>query len=311
MAMVIRRTRHRLRDRDTGGIFIYRITCLAALSGLVLICMLRIRAPLQVTMIDVGQGDCHFIETAGKSMMIDCGSSDISDVARYRVIPYVMSKGYGRIDYALVTHTDEDHINGYIQMLSEPEEDTVKIGSLIMPDAYDTDGGYGELVRLASEKGVKVRRIHAGDRFDIGDVRIICLHPVESGVYADANEASVCLDVRYRGFRALYTGDVEGMGEQELMGRLEEGDLTGYTLLKCAHHGSAYSTSEELLRLVSPDITFISAGVNNKYDHPHKELIRRLYDVGSRVYVTKDLGAVPLITDGKKVRITGYLKEEG
>jgi competence protein ComEC len=284
---------------------------MAVLAGLILICTLRVHSPLEITMIDVGQGDCHFmILPDGRSMMIDCGSSDVTDVARYRVIPYLLSEGCDCIDYAVVTHTDADHINGYEQMLSAKDSADVRIGTLIMPDIDDRDEAYDRLVSLATGKGVQIRKIHAGDTFEIDGMRFNCLNPALGGVYTDANATSVCLDISYMGFRALYTGDAEGEGEREMEDRLRSSGMSGgYTLLKCAHHGSENSTSEDFLTLVRPQITFISAGVDNRYGHPHRELLERIEKTGSRVYVTKDLGAVQMDTDGKRIRIKSYIKE--
>jgi competence protein ComEC len=311
LSLVIGRIRQRMAEYDAGRRIMHSLACMAILAGLILICTLRFHSPLEITMIDVGQGDCHFmIMPDGRNMMIDCGSSDITDVARYRVIPYLLSEGCDFIDYAVVTHTDEDHINGYVQMLSKEDGDEVRIGTLIMPDIKDRGEAYDRLVSLAEGKGVQVRKIHAGNMFETGGMRFDCLNPALGGVYTDANATSVCLDISYRDFRALYTGDAEGEGEREMEKRLRESGVSGgYTLLKCAHHGSENSTSEDFLTLVRPQITFISAGVDNRYGHPHRELLQRVEQTRSRVYVTKDLGAVRIDTDGKRVRIKSFIKK--
>ena len=90
------------------------------------------------------------------------------------------------------------------------------------------------------------------------------------------------------------------------MGNIKKDD---YTLLKCAHHGSRYSTPEELLKLVRPELTLISAGVGNSYGHPHEELLQRLSEAKSRIYVTADTGAVILETNGEKLKIKIFLQQ--
>lgn len=284
--------------------------CLWFYGGLilsVLMLVIRIHAPLTVTMIDVGQGDCHYMRFPdGMTMMIDCGSSDVRDVARYRVVPYLRSEGIERIDYAVVTHFDDDHINGYREMLNDGGKLGIDIGTFIVPDIETEDEACRMYAKQAAESGVNIIEIHAGEYFDIAGVRFKCLNPAEGVCYDDTNAASVCLDIHYKGFKALYTGDVQGAGEDILMRNIKKDD---YTLLKCAHHGSRYSTPEELLKLVRPELTLISAGVGNSYGHPHEELLQRLSEAKSRIYVTADTGAVILETNGEKLKIKIFLQQ--
>lgn len=284
-----------------------RLVCAGVLAGSMMVLTVHIRMPLEITMLDVGQGDCHFmLMPDGRSLMIDCGSGDVDKVARYRVVPCLMSMGCDSIDYAVVTHTDEDHMNGYLELMDMDEKEGIRIRSLILPDIGEYDENGGKLIETALRKGVRVLKIHAGESMDAGDVELRCLNPALGRAYADANETSVCLDIRYRGFRALYTGDAEGAGEQEMMERIAEGRCT---LLKCAHHGSRNSTPAGFLKMIRPACTFISAGEDNRYGHPHKELMERLQDAGSRVYVTKELGAVRMSTDGKRIKTEHYVRE--
>ncbi len=272
----------------------------------------HIRPALALTMLDVGQGDCHFIEIrGGKTMMIDCGSSDIKDTAKYRVIPYVLSRGYDRIDYAVLTHPDDDHINGYLEMLEMGNKSALKTGCFILPDIHFDNENYERLVKCAGEQKIKVLKIKAGDSFTIGKVSFKCLNPEEGAEFSDTNEASVCLSVSLKdsSFKALYTGDIEGEKEKEMISRLSKEKFTKYTLLKCAHHGSKNSTPKELLDLTEPSFAFISAGVDNRYGHPHKELMERLRKAGAGIHITKEEGAVRMDVKEKTVRITHFLKQ--
>ncbi|MCR5746338.1 MAG: DNA internalization-related competence protein ComEC/Rec2 [Lachnospiraceae bacterium] len=273
---------------------------------LIIMLMFHFRSPLSLTMIDVGQGDCHLIRfPQNQIMMIDCGSSDINEAAKYRVIPYLESEGISSIDYAVITHLDDDHINGYMEILSEGRRADVRIKNLIMPDIYNKDEKYISLCELASRAGTSVKVIHADESFMIDEVGIRCLNPVKNKPYSDINAASVCLEIAYRGFKALYTGDVQEEGEADMMKRL---GTDKYTLLKCAHHGSKNSTPESLLKMIRPEVTLISAGVDNSYGHPHKELLERLIRADSRVYVTSNNGAVTVGTNGKKLKIRTFIK---
>ena len=299
-------------DKGNIGLWRIRLTVFISACFAVFILFIRIRPGLSLTMIDTGQGDCHLIELkGGKTVMIDCGSSDVKETAKYRVIPYVNCRGHDRIDYAIVTHTDEDHINGYIEMLSK-DAGSLDIGTLIMPDIADRDKAYIELTGMAEDKGVKVRVIGTGDVFKVSNVRFKCLNPKKGAVFSDANESSVCLllSMEDSDFKALYTGDIEGIGEEAMIRELYETDYgSRIGLLKCPHHGSRFSTPEELLCMIRPVYTFISAGVNNQYGHPHEELMERLEYAGSRTYVTNICGAVRMDIEGERVRVERFIED--
>ncbi len=298
-------------DKGKRGLWEIRLTVLIGACLAVFILFIRIRPELSLTMIDTGQGDCHLIELkGGKTVMIDCGSSDVKETAKYRVIPYVNCRGHDRIDYAIVTHTDEDHINGFIEMLSK-DVGSIEIGTLIMPDITDRDEGYTRLVKMAEDKGVAVRVVGTGDIFKVGNISFKCLNPKRGAVFSDANESSVCvlLSLKDSDFKALYTGDTEGEGEASMIRELSGMDYgKRLGLLKCAHHGSRFSTPEELLCMIRPVYTFISAGVNNQYGHPHEELIERLEDAGSRTYVTNICGAVRMDVEGDRIRVERFIE---
>lgn len=208
-----------------------RLLCFLMFSGAVLLLTVHIRPELSLTMVDVGQGDCHLIEMQdGKTVMIDCGSSDTENAAKYRVIPYVLSRGCDRIDYAVLTHPDDDHINGYLEMLEMGGESALKTGCFILPDIPETNDNYEKLADMAEKQGIKVLKIKAGDSFDIGRVSFRCLNPERGSVFSDMNEASVCLSIGIKGsgFKALYTGDIEGDAESRMISALSH---DRYTLL--------------------------------------------------------------------------------
>ncbi|MBQ7464872.1 MAG: DNA internalization-related competence protein ComEC/Rec2 [Lachnospiraceae bacterium] len=283
------------------------ILCLCGFIMLMVLPVNMIKTP-SVTMLDIGQGDCACIETGrGRVVMIDCGSSDESMIAKYKVLPFLKSRGRSCIDAAVVTHADNDHISGFKELFEMPEKEGLKVKRLIMPDTALKDEAYASLVKLAKSRGTKVTLIKTGDEFTVDGISFYCLHPDRGYECADRNEYSTVLSVSFGGFDALFTGDVEGRGEEILTERISK----RYTLLKCAHHGSDNSTPEEFLERVSPKITFISAGRGNSYGHPGKELIKRLRGSGTGIYVTKDSGALMLSTDGKKMKVETFLKGVG
>jgi competence protein ComEC len=119
----------------------------------------------------------------------------------------------------------------------------------------------------------------------VGEVVIEVLHPNKNYQTEDSNNTSIVLQMDYHGFRALFMGDLGSEAE----GEVETKDVD---VLKVAHHGSKYSTSTEWLEKVNPKMAIISAGKNNRYGHPHEELLERLEEVGSVIRRTDEEGEV-------------------
>ncbi|MBR5377214.1 MAG: DNA internalization-related competence protein ComEC/Rec2, partial [Lachnospiraceae bacterium] len=226
--------------------------CLAVFLA-ILVTPVNISRKTRITMLDIGQGDCTCIETKkGRVIMIDCGSSDESDIARYRVIPFLKCSGRSCIDTMVMTHADNDHISGMKELFSLPEKESLPVKDLVMPDVAMKDEAFCNLMELARKRGAKVTLISTGDSFSMDGITLTCLHPDRGYECIDRNESSAVLSMQYKGFRALFTGDVEGRGEEILTER-----ITGsYALLKCAHHGSDNSTFEGFLKKAAPDVAF-------------------------------------------------------
>ena len=249
------------------------------------------RNDLEITMLDVGQGDCFFIQQDDFTCLIDGGSSSEKQVAKYRIEPFLKYKGVKELDYVFVSHGDADHINGIQEML-ERQLEGIRLNTLVMPEQTVWDEALWELARKAKMKGIRVNVIHAGESVMSGDLKIECVYPSDEmkGI-APGNETSLVLDISYLDFDMLFTGDIEKEGEQKLTSMLEK----QYDVLKVAHHGSKNSTSEEFLDVVNPEMGVISAGKNNSYGHPHKETLKRLEEEGCKVWNTAESGAVSIL----------------
>ncbi len=190
---------------------------------------------------------------------------------------------------------------------------------------YARETGIVELVRIATVAGVPVTFVGAGDYVEQEDFRLLCLHPRKNGTYEDENQASQCFYLQLKMGKEftitptltgaetdddiqnlpaipaedncltlLLTGDVEGVGEQELLEQLWHYGIYQVDVLKVAHHGSRNASSVELLEQINPSIAIISCGAGNSYGHPHIETLRRLADAGVVVYRTPETGAVIL-----------------
>ncbi len=273
-------------------------------------CHYRGQEGMQVTVLDVGQGDCIYVRTPSLHCLIDGGSSTVSSVGVYRIEPFLLSRAVDRLDYIFVTHGDEDHVNGLAEML-ESQELGVGIDDLVLPPAQYHDEKLTEIARTAVENGTEVLEMGAGDEiFDRGDgayeTRLACLAPKGDEGLDAGNTASLVLEAVCGDCSVLLAGDLEGEGEKNL---ISSGILRQYDVLKAAHHGSKNSGSEEFLAAASPDYALISAGVDNRYGHPHEETIERLKEAGCTVYSTQDNGALTLWTDGERMELTGAAGE--
>lgn len=250
---------------------------------------------LDIVMLDVGQGDGIYLRgPQGNTYFIDGGSSDESGLGIYRMEPFLESQGTGVLNYAFITHGDSDHYSGIEEMLSR-QDVGIRIAHLVLPQHYHSDNALSALAKKARNAGVTVLTIKAGDYLKAGDFIITCLQPYENEEDLKGNAASVVLEVEYRTFSMICTGDVEGMGEERLLQKLKEKD---YDVLKVAHHGSQYSTSKRFLELCTPEVALISAGRKNRYGHPHEELLKRLKNADCKIYNTQENGAIMLETDG-------------
>ena len=249
-------------------------------------------------MLDVGQGDSIFLRgPKGVTYLIDGGSSDVKEVGKYRLEPFLKSQGVGVLDYVFVSHGDGDHYSGILEML-ERQTVGVKIKNLIFPSNYVRDEKLLSLVNVAKKNGITTLVIKAEDKLIEEGLSIRCLQPSSTENELKGNAGSMVLEVVFGEFTMLCTGDIEGEGEEALVDKLERDK---YDILKVAHHGSKNSTSETLLEKIRPKIALISAGQDNSYGHPHEEVLQRLQEVKSQILCTQENGAITLNVDGNSL----------
>ncbi len=297
----------------------YRISALQAnlcrgliLVAAVLVLTLHIRPDLEIDMIDVGQGDGIVVSCGGRHMLIDGGSTSNKNVGKYRMIPFLKYKGIGRLDAVVVTHEDEDHISGILEIMDDMEKGGIWIKALFLPEVSDLSRGenYDLLEKRAHELGIPIAYVNTGESFSLSGASFICLNPKKDMVTEGANAYSTVLLMKYGEFKALFTGDMEKEGLEnvkEALKSVRSGDSNEHpekiTLLKVAHHGSKDTTDEEFLQLTEPELAVISCGIDNSYGHPHKEVLTRLEDIGSEVYRTDECGEIEIIVNNGKVNV--------
>ncbi len=281
--------------------------CLMALMFAATIGFWHRSAPrqLEICVLDVGQGDGILIRTpADGTFLIDGGSSDVKDVGEKRIEPCLLYYGVGRIDACLLSHLDSDHTSGASWLV----ESGFPIDRVLISSACTAAEKREELLRICMAAGIPVGEISAGDTFDGRQVHLACLWPDAGSVLLDENDASEVLLLRCGDFRMLFTGDLGGESEKQI---LESASLPGpVQVLKVAHHGSRGSTSEEWLKSLSPEAAVISCSARNTYGHPHPETLDLLSGHGCETWVTAAEGAICICTNGAKWDIMSFKSEK-
>lgn len=256
----------------------------------------------KITFLNVGQGDCTVIELPFRSAVyvVDAGgilrfgqdawkaSNSQYEVGKQVVVPFLKGKGIRDIDIFIVTHADADHVEGAEEVLEEirMREIHVTPGSLDKPVMND-------LLAEAKKQRVPVKEKMQGTVWQNGETTFHYLWP--SDVDYEGNNDSIVLYMRQGAFKALLTGDLEEQGEQQLI-KLYGSQLDDMTVLKAGHHGSKTSSAEAFVELLKPKLTVFSAGLNNRYGHPHAMVVER--------FSSRNLPTVTTGTDGTiEVRI--------
>lgn len=274
--------------------------------------------PLQISMLDVGQGECIFLKTpANETVLIDGGSTSKKHVADYTILPALKYYGTDHLDYVIITHTDEDHISGIRELL----EEEYPVKNIILPDTLamrlpeqktekrevqekDRESKKN-ILEVIKKSNANVLKISKGDILQLDRISLSCLHPVKGWDDEDVNSGSIVFALSYEKFTMLFTGDLPGEQEALFMKEVP----SPVSILKTAHHGSKSSTTDLFLKMVHPQKAILSAGKNNLYGHPHKETIKRLQKNGADIYGTLWGGAIHIESNGQKYQIN-YFKNQ-
>lgn len=283
-----------------------RFFCLIISISFLFILLINPQNNLEITIIDVGQGESILIQTPNdKTFMIDGGSVDISNVARYRMIPTIKSKGISCIDYLFITHMDSDHISGIIEILSNYDEYSLKIKNIILPYHFVINEEYKEIIDMVKACNINIQSISTGVEFNDELVRIKCIHPSNNYNANDINRYSLVLSLTYKNFSILFTGDIDKEVEKSIINNVQ---LMDYDILKVAHHGSNSSSSQEFLNVIKPEYAIISCGINNQYGHPGLSTIETIKKINAKYYITNEAGAIQITSDGSLYQISTFIK---
>lgn len=250
------------------------------------------RGTLEVTFVDVGQGDCILIKTAkGKFIMVDGGGSEFTDVAQRKLLPYLHHRGIREIWLMINTHPDTDHLQGQEVVLQE-----VRVRQMAIPECLSEVEQYDQLKQILTEKGIPLYKLAAGDNIDIEKgLEVKVLYPESDTNVVATNGQSLVLKIKYGLFSTLLTGDLR----REELQSLSEAGLEPVTLLKVPHHGSQGSLLPALYDQTHPTRAVISVGANNRFGHPHHLVLEELERRRIKVYRTDLEGAVSVESDGQ------------
>jgi beta-lactamase superfamily II metal-dependent hydrolase len=247
---------------------------------------------LQVTFLDVGQGDAAWLKTPdGLDILIDGGYQSEGP----GLVSYLQEHGVIDIEVIVLSHPHADHVGGLITVL-----ENMKIyQALTNCQSYDS-ATYQEFQQLLLDKAIPTTCVRDGNNFTWGGVSAAAVNPPES-LMSDANNDSVVLRISYGTIDFLFTGDVQSEAEAAILGR---GAALKAEVLKVAHHGSDTSSTASFLSLVDPEFAIISVGPNT-YGHPSADTLQRLRDAFATIYRTDLQGTIVVTTDG-----TNYWIEE-
>ncbi|MGN0658616.1 MAG: DNA internalization-related competence protein ComEC/Rec2 [Emergencia sp.] len=243
----------------------------------------------EMIFVDVGQGDCVHLKTGtGQNLLIDGGGSVRFNTGEKVLKPYLLKNGVGSIDMAAATHLHTDHFLGLEEL-----------DACFEVDRLVTEGRAGQKYRFSDDEWIEI------------------LWPEEQDPAAeDENLNSLIFKVHWRGLTMLVTGDITAEGESMLLEKYSGTDVLNCDILKVAHHGSVYSTTDAFLEAVSPKAAVICVGQNN-YGHPSEKVIEKMQkkdiivfrtDLDGAVGFHIEKGEIIICTENPRNTASGFLR---
>lgn len=248
---------------------------------------------LQVIFLDVGQGDSILIQKGTKQILIDGGPSGKTELAKLgQYLPYFDRE----IEVVVVTHPDRDHIGGLIDVARN-----YKIDKVLLTGAVKDTEVYKEWKDVLLYNKVETLEVSRGMEVSSEDINMKIIYPqakIDASV-GDANNDSIVARMEYGKNSFLFTGDVESPAENEI---LESQENINADVLKVAHHGSKYSSSEAFLDAVSPETAIISVSATNSYGHPTEVVLEALKKRNIRIFRTDEEGDIIYSCENSKCK---------
>jgi len=247
---------------------------------------------VKITFLDVGQGDASLIEFSDKEkMLVDCAIDNRILEALGRTMSF-----YDRqIDYLLITHPDNDHYGGCIEVLKRFEVKNIVYNGL----KKENDSQWREFWQAIQDEGAKYWEIDKEQSWDIASTTVQFFYPnhsivkdtkIPGGKTGNDNDTSIVFKIINGNKSALFMGDTEADLEKYLVDKYSV--QLKSDVLKVGHHGSGGASSEEFLVAVSPTESVISCGKNNRYGHPSLRVLKKLERVNSKIWRTDENGDI-------------------
>ncbi len=268
---------------------------------------------LTLTFIDVGHGDSILIEfPKGKKMLIDGGGlhEDRFDIGKNVIAPFLWKKKIRRIDFLVLTHPDPDHLKGLRFIASH-----FSIGQFWENGGRTDSESFRQLEEtLLREKIERHSLNETSSPQVVRGVEISFLNPpAERPSHGSLpapsllNNSSLVMMIQFKNIRILLAGDIERETEYRMV---REGYPLNADILKIPHHGSSSSSTLHLLERVNPSYAILSVGERNIGRLPHPEVLKRYQQLGTKIYRTDKHGAITVTTDGEKIEISPFMKDE-
>jgi competence protein ComEC len=243
---------------------------------------------LKITFLDIGQGDAILIRTPlNQKILVDAGPAA-------NILPAISEElGFfeKKIQLMVITHPDADHIAGFTEILQR-----YKVENILLTGVQHNTQWYADILRQISEQKIPTIIANSNSDFRFGEVIFDTFWPEENiagSLPADANAVSIATRISYGDTAVILTGDLDTESELEI---LQTQQNLQAQILKLGHHGSRTSTAPEFLAAVNPDIVVISASADNKFGHPHAEVMERVAD--KQIFETAKTGNISFVSDG-------------
>lgn len=293
----------------------------ASLVSILMLLIIRLPLPARntSTQLYVGQGNCNVtITDAGEVYIFDGGSSSEKSVGEYTIMPYLRYSGLPVIDGIFLSHSDEDHINGCLELIENCEKWGLEIKEVYITPQMRADNSENtnSLLTACAECGIPITDITGGITLTSGSTTFACLHPGADYIPEDPNSGSMVILAElapeksspHSPYTLLIPGDVQGTGEEALTETI--GETLGSRRLDIyitAHHGSSGTTTAEFLEAAHPRLAINSAGLHNRYGHPNEETLQRMVASGCAYLTLYETGAITLDFSGSEIQVSTFL----